>query len=106
MSIVERIENLMKEKHVHSIAELERKAGLPNGQIRRWNKSTPGIDKVEKVADFFNVSVDYLLGRTSTPIAELSKEVETIAAHIDDDVTDEELENIRNYIDFIKSQRR
>lgn len=106
MSIIDRIEKLMKEKHVSSIAEVERKAGLPNGQIRRWNKSTPGIDKVEKVADLFNVSVDYLLGRTNNPSNDLPKEIETIAAHIDDDVTEEELEDIKKYIDFIKSQRR
>lgn len=32
--------------------------------------------------------------------------LETIAAHIDDDVTDEELEDIKRYIQFIKSQRK
>ncbi|HAQ8710598.1 TPA: helix-turn-helix transcriptional regulator, partial [Enterococcus faecium] len=30
----------------------------------RWNKSTPSGDKIQKVADYFNVSTDYLLGRT------------------------------------------
>ena len=27
-------------------------------------KSTPSGDKIQKVADYFNVSTDYLLGRT------------------------------------------
>lgn len=26
-------------------------------------KTKPGIDKIQKVADYFDVSVDYLLGR-------------------------------------------
>ncbi|MGE7795248.1 helix-turn-helix domain-containing protein [Lysinibacillus fusiformis] len=45
-------------------AEVERYIGISNGQIRRWNTSTPGTDKLEMVADYFDVSVDYLLGRT------------------------------------------
>ncbi|OMC87426.1 hypothetical protein BK128_08340 [Viridibacillus sp. FSL H7-0596] len=105
MTIVERIEELVKRNHL-SIAELERKAGLPNGQIRRWSTSNPGIDKVEKVADFFNVSVDYLLGRTNNQFTDLPEDIETIAAHIDKDVTKDEIENIKNYIEFIKSQRK
>ena len=27
----------------------------------------PGIDELIKIADFFNVSVDYLIGRTENP---------------------------------------
>lgn len=29
--------------------------------------SEPSVDKIEKIADFFNVSVDYILGRTDNP---------------------------------------
>lgn len=29
--------------------------------------SHPSTDKVSKIADYFNVSVDYLLGRTDNP---------------------------------------
>lgn len=32
--------------------------------------------------------------------------VTTIAAHIDEDVTEEEMEEIKNYIDYIKSKRK
>ncbi|MBC1642290.1 helix-turn-helix transcriptional regulator [Listeria welshimeri] len=64
MTIVERIKKLSNSKKI-TIAELERQLKIPNGTIRRWDKSTPGIDKIQKVADYFNVSVDYLLGRDS-----------------------------------------
>ncbi|MDR1090334.1 MAG: helix-turn-helix domain-containing protein [Prevotella sp.] len=42
---------------------LEEKINLGNGIISKWkNGSSPSVDKVIKVANFFNVSTDYLLG--------------------------------------------
>lgn len=46
-----------------SLTNLEITLGLGNGTISRWNKSSPNSDKLVKVADFFHVSTDYLLGR-------------------------------------------
>lgn len=63
MSLVERIKNLCNEKKI-TFAEVERKVGISNGQIRRWDSSSPKIENVEKVANYFDVSTDYLLGRT------------------------------------------
>jgi len=63
MSLVDKIKSLCNEKKI-TIAELERKTGISNGQIRKWDNTTPGISKLQSVADYFDVSVDYLLGRT------------------------------------------
>ncbi len=63
MSLVEKIRHLCKERKI-SVAELERNTGISNGQIRKWDDSTPGVDKLNLIADYFNVSTDYLLGRT------------------------------------------
>ncbi len=46
-----------------SVAELERTLGFGNGSISKWNKQSPSVEKLKQVADFFHVSVDYLLGR-------------------------------------------
>ena len=54
---------LCKEKGV-SIAKLEKETGISNGTIGKWSKSSPTAEKLERVADFFGVSVDYLLGRS------------------------------------------
>lgn len=62
MNLVQRIRNLCNSQNL-TFAELERTLGFSNGQIRRWEKTKPGIDKIQKVADYFDVSVDYLLGR-------------------------------------------
>lgn len=63
MSLVDKIKFLCKEKKI-TIAELERKVGISNGQIRKWDNSIPGVDRLRLVADYFDVSIDYLLGRT------------------------------------------
>lgn len=57
-----------------NFAEIEREVGISNGQIRRWDTSSPKIENIQKVADYFNVSVDYLLGRTDNPSIKNSDE--------------------------------
>jgi transcriptional regulator with XRE-family HTH domain len=44
-----------------SIPKLEKELNLGNGAIYKWDKSSPSIDKLQKVAEYFNVSTDYLL---------------------------------------------
>lgn len=61
--LLNRVDGLIKEKNM-SRAELERKLQLSGGSIRNWDKSIPSGDKIQKVADYFDVSTDYLLGRT------------------------------------------
>ena len=36
---------------------------VSNGQIRRWDKASPKVENVQKVADFFGASIDDLLER-------------------------------------------
>ncbi|HEL2382934.1 TPA: helix-turn-helix transcriptional regulator [Streptococcus suis] len=66
MSLLDRIK-LLASTHQLSLAELERKLDFSNGSLRKWDSSTPSGDKIEKVADYFNVSTDFLLGRTDNP---------------------------------------
>lgn len=63
MGIVDRVKVLAAEKKI-TLAELERRLNFANSSIRRWDERTPGADKIQKVADYFDVSADYLLGRT------------------------------------------
>ncbi|WAI17462.1 helix-turn-helix domain-containing protein [Bacillus cereus] len=75
MTVVDVIKRLCKEQKI-TIAELERRIQLSNGQIRKWENQTPGIDKIQKVADYFNVSIDYLLGRTEQKNKDIIKDAE------------------------------
>lgn len=48
-----------------SIAKLEKETGLGNGTVGRWEKSSPSVENVKKVADYFEVSVDYLISQSA-----------------------------------------
>ena len=65
MGLRDVIKDLAVKKKI-SVAELERTLGFGNGSISKWNKQSPSVDKLNRVADYFDVSVDYLLGRTNT----------------------------------------
>lgn len=62
MSIKTRIKSLADQHH-ETIAELERNLKFGNGTISKWDKRSPSSEKLQAVADHFNVSTDYLLGR-------------------------------------------
>ncbi len=59
--LVENIRALCAEKRI-SIAALERSVGLGNGVIARWDESSPRLESVLAVANYFGVSVNQLLG--------------------------------------------
>lgn len=60
--IFENIMRLCAEKKI-SIAKLEREAGIGNGTVARWGESSPRVDSLQKVANYFGITVDELLAR-------------------------------------------
>lgn len=65
--MIEKILELMKSQNV-TAAKLTKETNLPNSAITEWKKgkSKPSLDAIVKIADYFNVSVDYILGRANT----------------------------------------
>lgn len=63
MTTFERMKNLCKDRKI-SINDLENSLGYSKNTLYRLKTQTPGADKLEVIADYFDVSVDYLLGRT------------------------------------------
>lgn len=61
MSIYNNVRVIIAAKNYPSIAQLERATGLSNGSIGKWDKSTPNLANVMKVANELDVSVDALL---------------------------------------------
>ena len=60
MTIYERIESLRKSKGLPQ-GKLEKQLGFSNGSISKWKNSTPKVERLQKLADFFGVSVEYLM---------------------------------------------
>lgn len=63
MTVFERIENLRKSRNI-SQGKLEKELGFSNGSISKWKTSTPNPERLQKLAEYFNVSMDYLLNGT------------------------------------------
>lgn len=61
--IVERIEELCREKHI-SKRKLEMEAGLGIGSISKWNKFRPRKASLQRVADYFGVELEFLIGNS------------------------------------------
>ncbi|HAK1028920.1 TPA: helix-turn-helix transcriptional regulator, partial [Listeria monocytogenes] len=56
-------------------------------------RNEPDMETIVKLANIFGVSTDYLLGRSNNGF------IDTIAAHIDSNATEEEMEEILAYIE-------
>lgn len=54
-------------EHDISIFALENVTGIGNGCIARWDKKPPNITSLNKVAEFFGVTVDSLLEGVDDP---------------------------------------
>ncbi len=53
------------------MAKLDAELGFGNGTIGKWDRYAPSSDKLQKVANYFEVSTDYLLGRESEDTDEI-----------------------------------
>ena len=65
MTFSEKITALMREQKV-TAKELSEKLSIGKNQFKYWadKGNTPNAETVSKLADYFGVSVDYLLGKT------------------------------------------
>lgn len=59
MTLKERIKGLCKENGI-SMNQLEKELGFAAGYISKLGKSAPNSTYIGKIADYFNVSIDYL----------------------------------------------
>ncbi|QBE95264.1 HTH-type transcriptional regulator Xre [Blautia producta] len=58
--IYERIKELSKTKGI-SINQLEKKLGLSKGSLCRIDTNRPSVDKLQRIADYFGVTIEYLM---------------------------------------------
>lgn len=61
--IYEKTKYLCDNKNI-TIAKLERELNFSEGSVSKWKTSKPSFDKLISVADYFNVSLDFITGRS------------------------------------------
>ena len=61
--LVNNIKKLCKDRNV-SISTLEKDLFMSPGLISRWAKTTPTLDRVVEIANYFHVYVDYVVDNT------------------------------------------
>lgn len=75
MTSVERVKNICKERKI-PISKLEKELGFSNGYISQLKKGVFPADRLKKIADYFGVSIEYLMtgekGKVPTTKAELT----------------------------------
>lgn len=64
----ERLKQLREERNLTQ-ADLAKTIHVPRATLANWeiNRADPGIKMAQYLADYFKVSVDYLLGRSDNP---------------------------------------
>jgi transcriptional regulator with XRE-family HTH domain len=100
------IKNLVKLRKDADMSqfELAEILGVSQQTISKYENGTREPDNATliKLSEIFNCSVDYLLDRTT-----IKDPIETIAAHHDgDDWTEEELEDIERFKEFVRMKRQ
>ena len=62
----EKIKELAK-KREKALGQVEEDLGYGRNTLYKIKNSTPNAERIAEIANYFNVSTDYLLGRTDNP---------------------------------------
>ena len=116
---VDRIRAICKERKT-TLAEVERATGIGNGVIARWEnqKSSPPIDRLRLIASHLDVPLSSLTGNDQDDETKKEPAASEGCKLSDDDIkfavwggsadqiSDEELEEVRRFAAFIAERRR
>lgn len=98
MELRDNIKELATQRKI-SVAELERTLGFGNGSISKWNKQSPSTEKLKKVADYFDVSTDYLLDREPSKNISVEDALNAVMSYDGKPITDNDRKILRGIIE-------
>lgn len=107
MAQFDKILKMLRNEKNMSQQELADALGISKSSINMYERGErqPNFETLETIADYFNVDIDYLLGRTNKTTKIIKPT--TIAAHFDgDEYTEAELDKIREFAAFVKASRK
>lgn len=96
MTILERIQELARKKD-KNLKEISLELGFSKNYLYSLKTQAPSSDKLAKIADYFQVSTDYLLGRTDDKTSLSPKEMTDIGQLADRMLDGLESENSVNF---------
>ncbi|MDO5397876.1 MAG: helix-turn-helix transcriptional regulator [bacterium] len=104
-NVVNKILTLAKQKGIKQ-SFLNQLIGGYRGKLTDWKngKSSPSQQDIIKIAEYFNVSVDYLLNEDEIITTNKSSAQEELFKLVSD-LSDDEVEDIKKYVEFVKSKR-
>ena len=82
MTTYEIIKELCKERGI-AVTALEKELGFGRGSIGKLRNGSTTIERLQKIADFFNVSIEYLNSGTTSEPSLTSKDERDIAQDLD-----------------------
>jgi len=119
MTLKDRVKTLAQERGI-SLPALESELGFGNSTIVKWDKSTPNADKLNAVAKYFGVTMDYLLngdGEDSMPLTakderDIKRDLDSLreklankefgpAAYDGQDIPDEDIDLFLGQVDLM-----
>lgn len=106
----DRVKELSQKRGI-SLSKLEETLGLGKNSIYALKRNQPSAKRLQEIADYFNVSTDYLLGRTDNPkiasdevagytTEDLRKMARNAKTFDGKPLTDEDVEAITNIIEI------
>lgn len=103
MGLTDKLDLLMKDRNINK-ADLARESGVPYTTIDGFYKKgseNAKLSTLKKLCTYFNCTLDYLTDDT------LNDQPTTIAAHFDgDEYTEDELDEIRQFAEFVKNRKK
>lgn len=99
----------LRERENLTQEELAKRLGISRSRLASYEQGQrePDLELLEVIADFFNVDMDYLLGRVNSTTK--IDQINTIAAHKnnpEEEWTPEELREIEEFKKFVKMKRQ
>lgn len=113
MSLGERIKELRKNRKLTQI-EFAKLFQISNGTIAMWetDKRQPDFNTLQKLADYFGVTTDYLLGREQPvekqeiSVPEKYKDVMVAFQDGAENLTQEDIDDVVKFIEFLKNKKK
>lgn len=101
----DRLRQLRKTQSGLTQAKMAKYLGIAKTTYASYEQGNrmPDIEIQKEIADYFNVSLEYLHGRPND-LDTLSKKQVSVASRVTEDLTDYQLTEIITFIEFIKNR--